>query len=190
MNQKWDGIEFRKQLRTQSESMVNGLFPKSDVSAQPIEALMHELLVHKIELELQNEELRKANFDAIAAQDRYWQIYELAPVGHITLTREGLIDDINLTGCMMLGVDRSALVNRHFAKLIEPNDRDRWHCLFQNLIQQSEGEKRSLRLKMTCRNESVFSAYLDCWRVESSGETSTFRVVMIDVDKILRAECG
>lgn len=188
MNQQWDGIEFRKQLRTRSEEMVANLSPENDPKAPPIEVLMHELLVNKIELELQNEELRNANLAAVKARDQYLQLYELAPVGYITLTREGLIDAINLTGSVMLGVDRSELIDRHFAKFVAPDDRDRWHCQFQNLIQQADGERQPLRLNMTRGSEPCFSAYIDCWRDDSSETTSILRIVLIDVGKIMRVE--
>jgi len=185
---KWDGIAFRKELRTQSEAMVANLAPDNDVTAQPVEVLMHELLVNRIELELQNEELRRANIALTEANDRYLELYELAPVGYLTLNRANVIGDINLAGALMLGVNRNELVGRHFAEFVGAGDSDRWHCQFQTLIEQPHGEKRALRLEMKRRNESNFSAYLDCCCEASSEETPVLRLTMVDVSKITLLE--
>jgi hypothetical protein len=69
MNQKWDGSERRKSLREQAETMVVSLSP-DQINSQPAEILLHELLVHKVELEMQNEELRRAYSSLEEARDR------------------------------------------------------------------------------------------------------------------------
>lgn len=185
MRQKREGIVWRKSLRLKAEKLVTNLSPEGDNSTLPVDVLLHELLVNRIELELQNEELCAANLALTTAHDRYLELYETAPVGYITLTQEGLIGEINLTGAVMLGVDRSHLVGQHFARFVAKSDIDRWHCQFQNLIQQSDGERRALRLNIIRGNEEDFVGYLDCVRSGSSGETAMVRVTLIDINKIL-----
>ncbi len=74
-----------------------------DTPTRSAEALLHELHVHQIELEMQNEELRRVQIELEAARDRYRDLYDFAPVGYLTLTREGLITEINRAGATMLG---------------------------------------------------------------------------------------
>jgi PAS domain-containing protein len=139
MNQKWDGIERRASLRAEAEAMV-GSFSLEEMAAQPADVLMHELLVHKVELEIQNEELRRAHTAMEEARDRYMDLYEFAPVGYITISREGLIGEINLTGSALLGFDRTMLIGRRFSKFVAEKDRDRWHRLFMNMMKNAKAE--------------------------------------------------
>ncbi|MDD5463183.1 MAG: hypothetical protein PHG00_16415 [Methylococcales bacterium] len=111
MNQKWNGINRRLLLRAQAEALVDNLSP-DEVTISPAEMLLHELLIHKVELEIQNEELRRAYIALEEAQDRYTDIYESAPIGYVTIDRKGLISEINLTGATWLGLDRTELA-RH-----------------------------------------------------------------------------
>src|ERR1017187_9959298 len=100
--------------------------PASDGLPRSAEELLHELLVHQIELEMQNEELRSAQVAYEEARDRYVDLYEFAPVGYLTLSREGQIASINLTGSALFGEDRKKLLMRRFEHLIAPVDRERW----------------------------------------------------------------
>ena len=72
---------------------------------------LHELEVHQIELEMQNEELREAREAMEALLEKYTDLYDFAPVGYLTLDREGIIREANLAGASLLGIARSALIN-------------------------------------------------------------------------------
>ena len=80
--------------------------------------LLHELQVHQIELEMQNEELLQARDEAEAALGKYTDLYDFAPVGYFTLDREGIIRSLNLTGAALLGVERSRLIDRRFGLFV------------------------------------------------------------------------
>ncbi|WP_221087994.1 PAS domain-containing protein [Deinococcus aquaedulcis] len=67
----------------------------------------HELLVHQIELRLQNEELNRKNLELELARQEYEQLFDFAPVGYATLDDTGVVLRANLTLCRMLGVDRA-----------------------------------------------------------------------------------
>lgn len=83
-----------------------------EMKPEDAQLLFHELRVHQIELELQNEELRRAHVELDAARERYFDLYDLAPVGYCTVNEEGRILEANLTAATLLGVTRSALVKR------------------------------------------------------------------------------
>ena len=93
------------------------------LSPEEVRQLVHELRVHQIELEMQNEKLRRAQEEVEDARARYFDLYDLAPVGYFTLNEQGLILEVNLTAANMLGVARSALVRRRLTSFILPEDR-------------------------------------------------------------------
>ena len=77
--------------------------------------LVHELEVHQIELEMQNDELQLAKEQAELATAKYVELYEFAPSGYFILTREGKIIQLNIAGSQIFGRDRSQLINHQFA---------------------------------------------------------------------------
>ncbi len=85
--------------------------------------LVHELQVHQIELELQNEELRRARDQVEAGLEKYSDLYEFAPVGYLTLDRDGVIHEANLTSASLLGIERSRLLNGSLGFCVSPADR-------------------------------------------------------------------
>ena len=85
--------------------------------------MLHELEVHQIELELQNAELQKARNELELALERYTDLYDFAPVGYCSIDESGLILEANLTGAVLLGVERSRLINRRWLPLVAPASR-------------------------------------------------------------------
>jgi PAS domain-containing protein len=85
--------------------------------------LIHELGVHQIELEMQNEELLQAKAGLEATLSLYAELYAFASVGYFTLTRDGTIRRANLTGAKILGVELSELINRRMALFFLPKSR-------------------------------------------------------------------
>lgn len=180
MNQKWDGIERRKSLRAEAEAMLGSLSP-NQMASQPSEILMHELLVHKVELEMQNEELRRAHDELERARDYYFELYEFAPVGYITVNRKGLITETNLKGATLLGVDRARLIDKRFSKYIAEQNQDRWYRLFLNIMDHPKGKPLILGLAMKRANGTLFSGHLDCMRKEETDALPLLRVALTDL---------
>jgi len=183
MNQKHDGIELRKSLRAKAAAMVGSLSP-AETTTRPTEVLMHELLVHKVELEMQIEELRRVRAELEEARDLYVERYEFAPVGYLIINREGLIDEINLAGAALLGIDRARLVKRRFSKSVAPQAADRWHRLFLSMME--DADRQAFGLEMTGAGGSNFHAHLSCLRRESAASPASLWVVLSDPSKIER----
>ena len=125
----------------------------------PAEELLHELQVYQIELEMQNEELKQAHLALEESRDRYLDLYEFAPIGYFTLTREGMISEANLTGAALLGVERKKLLHRRFAHFVTPKDHDRWHQHFMSVVHH--GAKQCCELVLKRDDDSIFHARLD-----------------------------
>jgi CheY-like chemotaxis protein len=112
-------------LRTEAETrwhkrQAGKPAPPPDADTQ---RLLHELEVHQIELEMQNDELRRARAEAEAALGKFTELYDFAPVGYLTLDRQGGIREANLAGAATLGANRSAMANWQFGFFVCPADR-------------------------------------------------------------------
>ena len=117
MDTKQRGLDGnQQQLRKEAEQRLLNRLPAEPTHTP--EELLHELQVHQIELEMQNEAMRQAQVQLEESRDRYVDLYEFAPIGYLTLSLDGLIEQINLTGASLLGVDRRKLLRRRFVTYI------------------------------------------------------------------------
>ncbi len=98
----------------------------AQTGAPSTEVLLHELRVHQIELEMQNEALRAAQSALEDSRDRYVDLYEFAPVGYLTLNADGMIEQINLTAATLLGKERKQLLQRSFTSLVIAEHESDW----------------------------------------------------------------
>jgi PAS domain S-box-containing protein len=100
--------------------------------------LVHELQVHQIELEMQNEELRRVQAELQAALRHYTELFDFAPIGYVTLMPDSTIESINLAGARLLGLDRAALVGRHFGKLVPSADRQAFVAFLEDAFAKAD----------------------------------------------------
>jgi len=112
-----------KMLRMKAEEQLKEKQKKIDkaIIEADVKKLMHELQVHQIELEMQNEELRNAYEIAETALKKYTMLYDLSPMGYFTLDSEGGICELNFTGADLLGDRRFSLVNSNFKLFVSEN---------------------------------------------------------------------
>ena len=112
-------------LRQQAEEKLQNRTSPNDIPRSEFETerLLHELQVHQIELEMQNDELRSARTETEAAVARYTDLYDFAPAGYFTLNRQGEIMQTNLAGAGLLDMERTLLVGKRFAAFVAEGDR-------------------------------------------------------------------
>lgn len=109
--------------------------------------LLHELQVHQLEIEMQNEELRLKNFIRQEEFDvKYNDLFEFAPYGYFTLNLDGSIQQVNLTGATLLGINRSALIHKSYIKSILPDDRDIFRFCWSNLVETKDRQVCEVRI--------------------------------------------
>ncbi len=140
--------------------------------------LLHELRVHQIELEMQNETLRQAQHTLEESRDRYVDLYDFAPVGYLTLIAGGMISEINLPGAALLGAERVKLLQRRFAPIVAAGDRDRWDLFLLGVLRRAERQQCELSLKRS--DGSTFPAHLDCLH-KMSGDEALVRITFTDI---------
>ena len=94
------------------------------------ERLVQELQVHQIELEMQNEELMRAQSEIAASREKYVNLYDFAPVAYFSFDPNGIITDLNLTASSLIGIERARLVGTPIFLYLDPRDRDTFfaHC--------------------------------------------------------------
>jgi len=173
-------------LRERAEKMLQA--SGKEISEMPIEdirTLVHELQVHQIELEIQNEELRQTQFNLAEARDRYSDLYEFAPVGYVTLDRDGKILQANLSAATMLRVERKQLVGAKFSDFIDRTGQDEWYLHLQAVFSSMVKQRCELRARRGGRRSAEAEAHwlrlesIACNRKE--GESSECRMALSDI---------
>jgi len=116
-----EAAELRRQAEQRLRTEMAELYPTR--AEEETQRLVHELQVHQIELEMQNEELRRAREELETALEKYIDLYDFAPVGYVTLVRDGVIRAVNLAGAGLLGLERSRLIGRRFELFVTEDSR-------------------------------------------------------------------
>ncbi|MBE0647017.1 MAG: PAS domain-containing protein [Bacteroidales bacterium] len=159
-----------------------------DLSVEQIRNLVHELYTHQVELEMQNEELRLAQEKLAEEHEKYISLYDFAPVGYFTMNEEGMIEEVNLTGAALLGVERRNLHKKPLSNFILSDDQDIYYRHRQKLIETEQPQSCELRIKK--RGRSVFWALITCVMVnqnQTEGEIR-FNMTMTDVTEKKKEE--
>jgi len=159
---------------------------EGDQTLRPADKLLHELRVQQIELEMQNETLRQLQVELERSRDRYADFYDFAPVGYITLDPGAVIEEVNLTGAALLGVERNKLLHTRFASFVVAEDQDRWHRHFQNVLESDDAH--SCELAIQSQGAAHFYARLVCQRLGAEGKVQEVRVVLTDITERKQAE--
>ena len=175
----------RRRLRSHAAKVIAHA-AKPAAADPPAADLLRELRVHQVELEMQNEELRRAQLALEVAQTSYVDLYDFAPIGYLTIDEAGTITRTNLTGASLLGVERVNLVGRPFAGFVEGSEVDRWHLLLTSLLRG--GRQLDFDMALRWDDGSVFDAHLACQRRADDGSVPLVRVVLTDITKRKRAE--
>ena len=115
-------------------------------SEHDAQKLLHELQVHQIELEMQNEELRRANDTAETALKKYTMLYDLAPMGYFTLLNDGTITELNFTGAEMLGDRRFSLINSNFKLYVADESKPVFGEFFRRVFVENSKETCEVKL--------------------------------------------
>ncbi|RAJ11669.1 sensor histidine kinase [Arenibacter echinorum] len=110
-------------LRSKAEAKV-GTSPLGgpELTMDKAKELMHELEVHQVELEMQNQELREAQHRLEDIRDQYTDLFDFAPIGYIILNKKGKVEKINLTACTLMGIDRTQIIKRPLSAFMSANE--------------------------------------------------------------------
>ena len=171
-------------LRMLAEQLVKEVAPRLPECSEPLSLeqtllTIHELRVHQIELEMQNDQLRRTQLDLEAARARYFNLYDLAPVGYCTIGESGLIQEANLTASLMLGVARSSLVGMPLTRHILSQEQDVYYLLLIKLKQT--GHPQSCELRVVNRDGKALWVRLAATISHADGAGRVIRLVLSDI---------
>lgn len=165
-----------------------GAFPAESIdqlSPQEVQNLVYELQVHQIELEMQNEELRQTQEALELSRARYFELYDLAPVGYLTLSQKGIIREGNLTLAALLETPKKELVEFPLSRHILAADQDSFYHFHRRLRETDDPQVCELR--MTRKEGRTFWARLDGVAVQRN-EERVYRVIVSDISPHRQAE--
>jgi len=168
-------------LRARAENRLSEKTSRSEAadhdSTEETQRLVHELQVHQIELELQNEELQSARAELELGLERYTDLYDFAPVGYVTLDRGGAIRKVNLAGARLLGQERARLVGANFGFFVSPESRPDFAAFVHKVFASQAKEIFEVAL---CPVESApLWVHIEAMAVGDEGHEC--RAVLVDV---------
>jgi PAS domain S-box-containing protein len=187
---RWRAEEIAREKAAQPPDDLENLSPDET------RRTLHELRVHQIELEMQNEELRRTQTELFASRARYFDLYDLAPVGYATVSEDGLIQEANLTVATLLGVARGELVKQLFMRFILKEDQDLYYLRSKQLLEThsaSSGqaaERQAYELRMVKKDGTLFWAHLAVTTAQDADGKPVCRVVLSDVSERKQAEAA
>jgi PAS domain S-box-containing protein len=159
----------------------------SGLSVKHLQKIIHELHVHQVELEMQNEELRRTSLDLELSRIKYRDLYDFAPVGYLTVDSKGIVLEANLTSTMLLGRDRQEVVGRPVSRFIFNQDSDIFHLMFHKMFETNY--KQICELRFYRKDLSLFEAQLE-GSVSEEGESIPryARLILSDITERKQSE--
>ena len=159
--------------------------PQGVQSPEQVLQVLHELRVHQIELEMQNDELRRVQTELEVSRERYFDLYDLAPVGYCTLSEQGVVLEANLTATNLLGVERGALVQRPLQRFIIPEDQDIFYKCRRALL--ASGMPQACEVRLIAKDSSFWVRFETTIAKGVEGQP-VCRVVMSDITERKQTE--
>lgn len=161
MNKKDQNLTESKLLRLKAEEKLKEKQKKDKIkiSESDSKKLLHELQVHQIELEMQNEELKEAYETAETALRKYTMLYDFAPMGYFTLNKDGSIIELNFTGADLLGEKRFTLLKHNFKLFIAKESQEVFNRFFSKIY--ISNVKESCEVKLAYDNNPLCHVYME-----------------------------
>ncbi|AMK77027.1 MULTISPECIES: bifunctional diguanylate cyclase/phosphodiesterase [Methylomonas] len=179
MKKQLDLTQDPVQLRRNAEQQL-AVKPEPVVATLSDEKkLVHELQVHQIELEMLYENLRHAQDELEKSWACYFDLYDLAPIGYLTVSDADVILNVNLTATALLGVTRKALIKKPLTGFILAADQDVYYLHRKQLMET--GKKQVFELHFVKQNGIAFWVRLEMNLTTATDGGQMFRVVMIDI---------
>lgn len=176
----------KERLRRQAEDKVRSLGERDLLRYLPQheeKRLIHELQVHQVELEMQNEEMRGAQEELEVSRSRYKELYDFAPAGYVTLDQFGLIIEANLTAAALLKVARAALIGKHIQSFMDRESADAFHLFLRKPL--PPGMKEIFECSLCPAEGAPFEISMNVGgEFDRSDRLVRYRVVLVDVSAL------
>jgi PAS domain S-box-containing protein len=185
-DRKINHSDLRKRAEKELDALPHNSDALSTMLPEKTANLIHQLQVHQVELEMQNEELRCIQSELEIARDRYAHLYDFAPVGYLTISEKGIIEQANLTAACMLQWERADLAAKPFTRLVAKEDQDIFYRHRQQLLEADIPQ--ICRLRLIKKDGTPFYVQLECMLVEEGESQNKIRVTLSDITQQKRLE--
>ncbi|MCX6557247.1 MAG: PAS domain S-box protein [Candidatus Aminicenantes bacterium] len=182
------GSQFLADLRKKAEENFRTTDAAKKLTPEETRKMLFELRVHQIELEMQNEELIRAQAELDAVRARYFDLYDLAPAGYCTISAMGLILEANLTAATLLGMSRGALAKQLLTRFIIREDQDIFYMHRKQLFATAAAQ--TFELRMVKKDDTTFWAQLTATAAQVAGGDPVCRIVITDCSAHKQAEAA
>ena len=179
-------MKTRKKNVTSEPAVTNTAKPTKASFPAATRLMLRELRMRQSELEIQNEELRQAQAELVASLARYFDLYDRAPVGYVTVSAPGLILEANLTAATLLGAVRDTLVNQPFSRFILEEDAGSYHRFHRQLFKT--GEPQVCELRLVKGKDTAFWVQLAATAAQDAEDTRVCRIALSDISAHKQAE--
>jgi PAS domain S-box-containing protein len=186
MTNRTSSKEYLAGLRRQAENSGSGSGCRTSRTATEQDSLLHDLQVHQIELEMQNEELYRTQELLNDSLEKYADLYNFAPVGFLTAERDGMIIDANLTFATQLDRERARLIDTRLGLYVAAEDRGKFQSHLDSVFTATERQVCEVRLEK--QNGPEFHVQLDSIAVHGSDGTVLCRTSVTDISARKRVE--
>jgi two-component system cell cycle sensor histidine kinase/response regulator CckA len=177
----------RHELRQQAEMLLAEKIKNArQVKVEDVKEIVYELQVHQIELEIQNEELRRIQAELQESQNKYLGLYNSAPTGYFTLDRNGVILELNIAGAELFGIEKSKLLKTNFTHLISPDSQDTFYFHCKKLFKTAA--RQNCEIKFLKTDGSLLYAHIESIVVPDASGNLNHRIILIDISERKRAE--
>ncbi|MGB9200752.1 sensor histidine kinase, partial [Methanobacterium sp.] len=174
-------------MRRKAEETVKNQVDHTKDKSWNLDDVIYELRVHQVELEMQNEELRDTQIKLEDSRHKYFDLYNFAPIGYLTLDEKGLILDVNLACSSLLMDEKFNLITTAFIRFIDPDDRNKFHHHIKNA--KKTGNKETTELKLIKKDKSAFYVHVETISIlDENGIFKEFRIGLIDITSQKKAE--
>ena len=180
-----EALRRRAEAQIALEFSVPALETLAEMSPEDTQLLLHDLRVYQIELEMQNEELRQAQMELAAAQERYFNLYEMAPVAYVTLNHARLIVEANLAAASLLNMPANALIKQPLARFILRDDRRQFSRHLSQIC--AADTRQTCELRFARKNQPPCWVLLSGVPAQSASGKAICHVVMTDITERKRA---
>ena len=181
-NKKYLQTELRKKAEIKSlKEPALILEALKSMSLTEIAEKMHELNIYQIELEMQNEELYKTQEELYNAKMCYFELYDMAPMGYLTLNSDGLILEANLESAQILATSRKKLINQSFTNFIHCEDQDIYYMLRKKITAFKKRQNCELRMRNSAGK--IFWTQVTVNAKNSCGEDSSWKLIFSDISE-------
>jgi diguanylate cyclase (GGDEF)-like protein/PAS domain S-box-containing protein len=178
---------YKASLRDAAELKLSSSYhKKSELKDKSIVEIVHELEVHQIELEMQNNEMKTTLLALEEAKEKYMHLYDFAPVGYLTINKSGVVIEANFTAAGMLGVELNNLIGHGFSLYIFKKDLIIWEHLLVNIFY--DYKENNCELKLCKPNGSAFYALMICTQLKEDGKAKSALIAISNIDELKQSE--